>query len=126
MLAYIGHDLCKNDEEGEHVSADYLGMASYMVNKAIVMNPESDAQVLRTTLHEIGHWLKAPDHYGTSGEPSTDAINEGKEGNPFNRVCIYGEDRGDDPAQTNLIICQGCKNEISKGIEDKYSEDDDE
>lgn len=85
-----------------------------------------DLYVRATVVHEVGHWLKAPDHYGSSGELSTDDINVGKEGNPFNRACIYGEDRDKDPAQTNLIICQGCKNEIMKGIEDKYPEDEDE
>ena len=125
VLAYIGHDLCENDEEGEHVSAGYLGMASYVVNKAIVMNPKSDAQVLRTTLHEIGHWFDAPDHYDddygdNDGIPTTEEMNGENPEGPFSMACIYGERKHWGLVTGDLVICQGCHNTISEYINDHY------
>ena len=68
-----------------------------------------DSKRIKTNLHEVGHLIYAPDHYG-EGTPTTDAIIAA---NPtiggFDEKCIYGEERHDLPNHLSLQVCAGCR-----------------
>jgi len=138
-LAYIGHDICVPDEgsaSGCKKDLSLFGLAHTRGRKAIIMNTyegvleqivpliDVDIYIRATVLHEIGHWFNAPDHYDDdASDPymySTDEINEVNKTEKFSRRCAYGEGKIWAEIIADNLICQGCKDEIEKYINEIY------
>jgi len=111
VVAFIGHDLCSRTGalhgncSGIHFTNDDWCLV------------EGGATELFTFIHELGHVLGAPDHYGSEelGTPSTDTLNKDEsneyylDGYKYNQYCIYGEDS---KADSSGALCDGCRYQI--------------
>ena len=118
-LAYTGHDLCEA-EDGQCNSKSPLGVTYKTLGLALVMDIGRISIATQLTVHEFGHFLEAPDHYGGDNTPTTDEINSGTTGAPYSLNCIYSEDRysmDESDDDTWLAICDGCQDDIRENID---------
>ncbi len=122
VAAFIGHGLCIDKTTGDDACG---GVKFGSDDWCLIQKNNSVQNELSTFVHELGHVLGAPDHYGsdTLNTPGTSTLNttpshpDYLEGNKYNEYCIYGEDN---TADATLTICEGCtykiRNYISKLI----------
>lgn len=103
FIAFYEQGLCL----GEPHAAVY-GAAIQKWKIAGIGVEDLDAEI-KTTLHEIGHWFEAPDHYDI-GE--TDRLNEAYGSDIYNDNCIYGHFKNREDVISKLTICQGCQLKI--------------
>ena len=121
-----GYGLCIDKTTGD----DACGGIKFGSDSWCLIQRKNSVQYeLSTFVHELGHVLGAPDHYGsdTLNTPGTSTLNTNPdhpdylEGNKYNEYCIYGENNiPGQNAKSTLTICEGCtykiRNYISKLI----------
>ncbi len=112
-IAFTGHQTC---ESAHNPNIVINGLTYPGLGLIGIMDFGSAAAEIETTVHEFGHLLGAPDHYGIGGAPSTDIMNATVEGNPFSQNCIYGENKEKSEVRDDLMICDGCKAMILANI----------
>jgi len=118
-IAFIGYDTCSYTSTGHYFNSEgstrivgYGGACRACVATATATSM-TEKDELMYAVHEFGHMLGAPDHYGTNGR-TTDIINEEKKTVLFKYDCIYGENKDEANVRDNLIVCEGCQQEMRK------------
>ncbi len=85
------------------------GLSSPLYGLAAVADHRSVEDELITLIHEFGHLVGAPDHYGGSGD-STQSMNDSNVANAeFYTNCLYGESQEDIRELSQVFFCPGCR-----------------
>lgn len=113
-MLYTGHETCAITELGHRFNEVY-GLAYPASRRLLFSNKQPQSITRLVTVHEFGHVMGAPDHYG-DGCPTTDEINIDYSTTLFSDNCIYGYNREDSSIKSNMTTCAGCKVEINKKI----------
>ncbi|MBO5323856.1 MAG: DNRLRE domain-containing protein [Oscillospiraceae bacterium] len=118
-VAYIGHEICLADKSGcdrkPTDSNPVFGMAAMSQRACCIACPKAPNKELCTTIHEIGHFFGAPDHYDAGAAYSSEMLSA-MLGKSFDQTCIYGELKDDEDVINNIIICEGCREMINETV----------